>query len=116
MCRRALRICYRLLAIVFAERERASGEFARSVGRPDTRPGNPFFLREEIESHSSEQPSTLRNANSLLTNEFGAAGFRKSSRFAVHRSPLRPDDGLSGERTSRPAPRGTLAQPANREL
>jgi hypothetical protein len=58
MCRRALRIL--LLAIVywlFAERERASGEFARSIGRPDTRPGGPFFLREEIENHSAEQAS-----------------------------------------------------------
>ena len=37
-------IGYRL----FAERERASGEFARgAAGRPDTRQGDPFFLREE---------------------------------------------------------------------
>jgi hypothetical protein len=96
MCHRALRIL--LLAIgywLFAKRERASGEFARSAGgHPDTRPGDPFFLREEIESHSAEQPFTLRNTNSLLTNEFGAAGFRKSARFAIHRLPSRLD-GLS---------------------
>jgi hypothetical protein len=63
---------------LFVERERASGEFARSAaGRPDTRPGDPFFLREEIESHSAEQPFTLRNTNPLLTNEFWSRRFQK---------------------------------------
>jgi len=77
-------ICY----LLFAERERASGEFARSAaGRPDTRPGNPFFLREEIESHSSEQPFTLRNTNSLLLMNLEPQVSERvhGSRFAVRR-------------------------------
>jgi hypothetical protein len=56
---------------------------ARTLAR-----ATPVFLREEIESGVSEQPSLFRNSNPILTNEFRVSGFGTvhRSQFAVHRS------------------------------